>query len=162
MYGVWRTASTAGAAEASAPHGIEREVQMVIEGEMAERMLAAATAAREHAYCPYSRYPVGAAVLDTEGRVHVGCNVENASSGLTVCAERNAVAAMVAAGGRKVAELAVVTSNGALPCGACLQVISEHAAAPDIPLRVYSDGPNPTARVFALNSLLPEPFRKQR
>jgi len=127
---------------------------------MAERMLAAAQEARGNAYCPYSSYPVGAAVLDTEGGVHVGCNVENASSGLTVCAERNAVAAMIAAGGQKVAEVVVVTSNGALPCGACLQVISEHAAAPDIPLRVFSDGPNPTARLYRLNSLLPEPFRR--
>ena len=134
---------------------------MVIDGGMSERMLAAAQRARANAYCPYSSYPVGAAVLDTEGSVHVGCNVENASSGLTVCAERNAVAAMVAAGGRKVTELVVVTSNGALPCGACLQVISEHAAAPDIPLRVYLDGPDPTARTFPLNALLPEPFRRQ-
>ena len=118
------------------------------------------TRVRENAYCPYSGYPVGAALLDSAGNVHVGCNMENASSGLTVCAERNAVAAMVAAGGRGIVELAVVTSNGAAPCGACLQVISEHAARPDIPIRVSSDGPEPTVRVLSLSDLLPEPFRR--
>ena len=83
-------------------------------------LLAAARAVRENAHAPYSRFTVGAAVRDEQGRVHVGCNVENASYGLTICAERNAVAAAVAAGARAVRAVAVVTPTRppGSPCGA--------------------------------------------
>src|SRR5471030_1443505 len=92
-------------------------------------LIAAATAAHERAYAPYSRFPVGAALLGASGRIHNGCNVENASYGLTSCAERNAVFGAVAAGERTFLAVAVVTAAETLtpPCGACRQVLVEFA-----------------------------------
>ncbi|HEY6478364.1 MAG TPA: cytidine deaminase, partial [Polyangia bacterium] len=90
-------------------------------------LVMAARAVRGRAHAPYSKFLVGAAVRDERGRIHVGCNVENASYGLTVCAERNAVAAAVAAGARRVRAVAVVSGSRppASPCGACRQVLAE-------------------------------------
>ncbi len=84
-----------------------------------------AIAVAQRAYAPYSRYLVGAALLAKDGRLFVGCNVENASYGLTVCAERNAIFHAVAEGCRQFDRLAVVTSDGGSPCGACRQVLHE-------------------------------------
>jgi len=121
-------------------------------------LLAAARAVRARAHAPYSRFRVGAAVLDEEGRIHVGCNVENASYGLTVCAERNAVAAAVAAGARGLRAVCVVTaaSPPASPCGACRQVLAELAgdAAP-----VVMAGPRGQTEETTLGELLPRAFR---
>ena len=94
-----------------------------------QKLLAAARAVRARAHAPYSRFRVGAAVLDERGRIHAGCNVENASYGLTVCAERNAIAAAVAAGARRILAVAVVSSDAVTPCGACRQVIAQLASA---------------------------------
>ncbi|MEQ8768621.1 MAG: cytidine deaminase [Planctomycetota bacterium] len=77
------------------------------------------------AYAPYSRYSVGAALVGEDGRVFAGCNVENASYGLTICAERNAIFHAVAEGCRSFEKIIVVTKDGGSPCGACRQVLSE-------------------------------------
>jgi cytidine deaminase len=94
-----------------------------------KKLLAAAREARDRAYAPYSNFPVGAAVLASDGRIFSGCNVENTSLGLTCCAERNAVFAMVAAGQREIREILVIgdTDEFLPPCGACRQVIAEFA-----------------------------------
>ena len=94
-----------------------------------KELLAAARKARKNAYAPYSNFPVGAAVLGADGRIYSGCNVENSSLGLTCCAERNAIFAMVAAGVRQIREVLVIGSTEEFlpPCGACRQVIAEFA-----------------------------------
>ncbi len=101
-------------------------------------LLAAAELAREQAYAPYSKYAVGAAVVSATGKMYAGCNVENASYGLSMCAERTAIFMAVAAGERVIHGLAVVTDakEPGMPCGACRQVIHEFAASPDIPITV--------------------------
>lgn len=93
-------------------------------------LLTAARMAREKAYAPYSDFRVGAAVLSSNGRIFSGCNVENASFGLTSCAERNAVFTMIASGEKEIAEILVIGDSEEFlpPCGACRQVIAEFAS----------------------------------
>jgi len=118
----------------------------------------AARQARRRAYAPYSRFKVGAAVR-AAGRIHAGANLENASYGLTVCAERNAVAAAVAAGARRLTAVAVAsgTRPPTPPCGACLQVLSEFAG-PALPVRLLGAGGR--AVETTLGALLPRGFGK--
>ncbi|HSQ35391.1 MAG TPA: cytidine deaminase [Candidatus Binatia bacterium] len=99
-----------------------------------KELLTAARKAQKKAYAPYSRFHVGAAVLGASGRIYSGCNVENASFGLTSCAERNAIFAMVAAGETKIRELLVIGESAEFlpPCGACRQVIAEFATPPTV------------------------------
>jgi cytidine deaminase len=94
-----------------------------------QALMAEAVRARKHAYAPYSRFPVGAALLTKDGRVYLGCNVENASYGLAICAERNAVWKAVSDGVTEFAAIAVTARDGrgAPPCGSCRQVLHEFA-----------------------------------
>lgn len=123
-------------------------------------LVARAVEARGHAYAPYSAYPVGAAVVAGSGRVFTGANVENASFGLTVCAERAAVLAAVSAGERTIQALAVVTEDGAAPCGACRQVLLEFASGEGMP--VYLATPDGGTRETTMAALLPHPFTRKR
>ncbi len=119
----------------------------------------AARDAAARAYCPYSNFHVGAAVL-ADGRVFSGCNVENASYGLTICAERNAIFAAIAAGARRIQAIALVCVDAAddapaasrMPCGACRQVIAEFAP-PDTPVHIEGVG------TMTVAELLPSAFR---
>lgn len=117
-----------------------------------------ARAVMENAYAPYSRFHVGAAIEADDGSVHVGCNVENASYGLTICAERMAVGAAVAAGKRKLRRVAVATAvePPATPCGACRQLLAEFG----LDLEIIAAGPS-TERRWRLRELLPEAFTRE-
>ncbi|MCC6216536.1 MAG: purine-nucleoside phosphorylase [Polyangiaceae bacterium] len=125
-----------------------------------EELLAAARAAREHAHAPYSGFRVGAAIRGASGAVYRGCNVENASFGATICAERGAVMQLVAAGEARLTEVAVFVEGGtpAMPCGVCRQVLWELGAAA---VRVISATPS-ARRETTLGALLPEPFELAR
>jgi cytidine deaminase len=117
-------------------------------------LVALATAARTRAYTPYSHYAVGAALLTSSGRVYTGCNVENASYGLTICAERTAAVKAVSEGDRKFVAIAVVTENGGTPCGACRQVLAEFGPE----MRVLVADKDGHSRVYRLSDLLPDSF----
>lgn len=119
----------------------------------------AAVGARAHAYAPYSSYAVGAALVTRSGRIFAGCNVENASYGLALCAERSAIAQMIAAGEREPVAVVVVTRGPVpgSPCGMCRQTLAEFAL--DLPVRlVCADDPAAT-RTTTLAALLPDAFR---
>lgn len=124
--------------------------------ETVSQLVAAAKAAAENAYCPGSGYPVGAALLAEDGRIFVGCNVENASSGLTICAERNAVCRAVADGARRFVAVAVHTQSDppASPCGACRQVLAEFGR--DMAVLLVGEGD--TVHHTSMTELLPRPF----
>ena len=94
---------------------------------MSQPLIDAARAARQHAFAPYSRFQVGAALLATDGRVFTGCNVENATYGLTVCAERVALFKAISEGARAFTRIAIVADTGdpTPPCGACRQLLWE-------------------------------------
>ena len=115
-----------------------------------------ALAIRERAHAPYSKFQVGAAVLTASGEIFAGCNVENASYGLTICAERVAVGSAVAAGHKQIVAVAVATSGGHAPCGAGRQVLSEFGPAMEVIL-IDADDPTRT-RSTTLAALLPEQF----
>jgi cytidine deaminase len=121
-----------------------------------ETLVEVAQAARDRAYAPYSKFPVGAAVLGESGRIWAGCNVENSSFGLTVCAERNAVALAVLEGEKRILA-AVVACGGdaAPPCGACRQVLAEFAS-PEVPIALIGGARRRT--VHRLGDLLPRAF----
>lgn len=123
---------------------------------MAEDPLeAAAWAVREQAHAPYSRFRVGAALEADDGRVFTGCNVENASYGLTICAERSALAAAVTAGARRFRRIVVASDSDppASPCGACRQMLAEFGLA----LEVRAVGPA-REQSWTLGQLLPDAF----
>jgi cytidine deaminase len=113
-----------------------------------------AMAAREQAYAPYSKYKVGAALLTANGKIFQGCNIENASYGPSMCAERVAVFKAVSEGHKEFQAIAVATANGGTPCGVCRQVLREFA--PNL-IVVVSDV-NYNFQVFTLADLLPHSF----
>jgi cytidine deaminase len=120
-----------------------------------EGLLSAARDVRSHAFAPYSSFKVGAAVMGASGRIYVGCNVENATYGATICAERAAICSMVASGESRLLAVAVYTEAepAATPCGICRQVIAEFAE--DAPI-VVANASGQT--VYSIARLLPERF----
>jgi cytidine deaminase len=121
-----------------------------------DELIAAATRSSTQAYCPYSKFRVGAAVLAASGNIYTGCNVENVSYGLTICAERSATFAMIAAGDRDLTAIVIYTPTAvpSSPCGACRQVLSEFG--PDASVVSVCDGPE---RInSSVRELLPAAF----
>lgn len=123
------------------------------------RLLRAARAAAKNAYAPFSKFKVGAAVLTAKVRIFSGCNIENSSYGLTMCAERVAIFKAVSAGECEIRAVLVYAETAKLtpPCGACLQVISEFSENPEI---VLSNGRS--TKTYRLQQLLPHGFRLAR
>jgi cytidine deaminase len=123
---------------------------------MNDSLAAAALAAREHAHAPYSKFRVGAALEDAAGRVHTGCNIENASYGLTMCAERVAVFKAMSEGARGFRRIAVAADTDTLtpPCGACRQILWEFCG--DIEIVLVN--PRGKSERLHLKDLFPRPF----
>ena len=129
-----------------------------IDSDMQMDLLTRARAAAEHAYVPYSEFPVGAAVLVEDGSIYTGCNVENASYGLTICAERVAATAAVSSGHRQIIAVAVSAPKvpRTTPCGACRQFLNEFRPATFDILIILDDGDSGDS--VRLEELLPRAF----
>jgi len=130
--------------------------------ETKETLIGLAIEARKRSYSPYSKYPVGAAVLAESGSTYTGCNIENSSFGLTNCAERTAIFKAVSEGEKKIAAIAIAAKSSA-PCGACRQVMSEFASASMPVYLVNMDESKGTYEVIetTLGELLPLSFNKE-
>ena len=115
----------------------------------------AAVAVRKQAYAPYSNFRVGAALVTPEGEIFLGCNVENASYGLAICAERAAICAAVSAGKQRFVGVAIASTGGVTPCGACRQVLMEFG---DMPVLLVNVDEPQTPRRYQLSDLLPDNF----
>ena len=120
------------------------------------RLIRAALAVRQNAHAPFSHFQVGAAVEDSDGRIHTGCNVENATYGLTICAERVAIFKAISEGARKFKRVVVAADTDTLtpPCGACRQILWEFCG--DIELTLVN--PRGKTETFQLKDLFPRPF----
>ena len=123
---------------------------------MTDSLLDAALAARANAFAPYSKFQVGAAIEDLSGRIHTGCNVENATYGLTICAERVAVFKAISEGARQFRRGAVAADTDVLtpPCGACRQILWEFCGDVEIVLV----NPRGRTETYRLGNLFPKPF----
>lgn len=121
-----------------------------------QQLIDAAVAVRSRAYAPYSRFLVGAALLTEDGQTFVGVNVENASYGMTICAERSAIFSAVTAGNRKFQAIAIATAGGHAPCGACRQVLAEFSD--DLPVFLVDADRPEAVRKLSLKELLPGKF----
>ncbi len=124
-----------------------------------KELMNAAREARRQAYAPYSHYYVGAAVLTKSGKVYTGCNIENAAYPTGSCAERVAIFKAVADGERELVALAVATSNGGSPCGACRQVFSEFAH--DDAVIILASARGDGRKTFTMKKILPDRFGPQ-
>jgi cytidine deaminase len=120
-----------------------------------KQIVALANEARRHAYAPYSKYSVGAALRTTTGRIYTGVNIENAAYPTSICAERVAIFKAVSEGEREFEVIAVVTDNGGSPCGACRQVLSEFGLNT---LVLIADGTGSVVQEITVGELLPEAF----
>ena len=123
-----------------------------------EKLLKEAEKARGKAYTPYSKFKVGAAVLTTDGKIFTGCNIENASFGLTVCAERVAILKAISEGSYKFEAMAIIgdTKRPCSPCGACRQVISEFGED----IKIAMSNLKGDVKIKKISELLPEAFNK--
>ncbi|HTX33745.1 MAG TPA: cytidine deaminase [Bryobacteraceae bacterium] len=123
---------------------------------MTDALIAAALAVRENAFAPFSKFKVGAAIEDAAGRIHTGCNVENATYGLTVCAERVAVFKAISEGARQFRRVAVAADTEVLtpPCGACRQILWEFCGDVEIMLANLAG----KTESYRLKDLFPKPF----
>ena len=120
-----------------------------------QELITIATEAKNQAYAPYSKFHVGAALLGKSGKVYPGCNVENASYGLTNCAERVAIGVAISSGEKEFEAIAISVKGGGSPCGACRQVLNEFA--PNLRV-IMADEDGQLVREMTLNQLLPEAF----
>jgi cytidine deaminase len=138
----------------------ENKGKVLLSDEVVDRLKKTARKASENSYSPYSNFRVGAAILAENGKVYTGTNVENASYGLTICAERVAIACAVSAGERVIRALAIYTPTDepVPPCGACLAVIAEFAEG-NAPVFMFADR---VERRSTLDQLLPERFDLKR
>lgn len=127
----------------------------MIQPRVQQELIDLAVAATEHAYVPYSHYPVGAALLAADGTIYTGCNVENAAYPATICAERTALVKAVSEGQRQFEAIAVVTDNGGSPCGLCRQMLYEFA--PDLRV-IVANRDGQVLYEHALSDLLPHGF----
>lgn len=121
-----------------------------------KELIEAALKARMRAYAPYSKFKVGAALLTEAGEIITGCNVENASYGLAICAERTAICSAIAAGDKKFTAIAVAATPLATPCGACRQFIAEFGGQIQV-ITVDADSPQ-SIKKWRIDELLPERF----
>ena len=129
---------------------------MGLNGTELARLVDAALTARQRAFAPYSNFFVGAAILASDGQIFVGCNVENASYGLAICAERSAVSAAIVQGQQSWRAIAVASRGAVTPCGACRQVLHEFGAAIEVIL-VEAESGEERAR-WTTGGLLPGAF----
>lgn len=121
-----------------------------------EELMEKAIEVSKNAYVPYSKFPVGACVLTENNKTYCGCNFENSSYGLTICAERNAIGSAIADGERKIKAIAIYSPkmDKCMPCGACRQVISEFAEPDTVVLQKIGEEVKP----YTIHELLPETF----
>ncbi len=130
---------------------------MSLSDQLQSQLVQQAMDVRQRAYAPYSNYPVGAAILGVDGNIYLGCNVENASYGLTICAERGAVMAMVAGGCKQILAAAIALKAAGTPCGACRQVLAEFGL--DFPVILVDADDGSIRSVWQVGELLPAAFR---
>jgi cytidine deaminase len=130
-----------------------------LDDDLVEALIESARAVRDNAYAPYSRFQVGASVLSASGQIYVGCNVENASFGATLCAERAAIAHMIASGDKRLVTVAIFVDaeEPAMPCGICRQAIAEFGAE----VEIVSATPR-TTKHSTIEQLLPDAFVLKR